>query len=210
MRKHTWIRKITLKILNYFIELHQEQITERLQSVCVCDSKSLCLDSVKIDNSSGEKERIRIGKNTYIRGTLFVAPHQGKIEIGEWSYVGENSKLLSMSSITIGDRVLVSHNVTIADSTSHSLDASERFEQTKRIFTKGHPRNKEELPGIKYGDVVIEDDVWINPGVIILKGVRIGARSVISAGAIVCSDVPPDSIFMNETVPKLKSLVDNV
>ena len=32
--------------------------------------------------------------------------------------------------------------------------------------------------------IVIEDDVWISFGVTVLKGVRIGAKSVISAGSI--------------------------
>jgi acetyltransferase-like isoleucine patch superfamily enzyme len=39
--------------------------------------------------------------------------------------------------------------------------------------------------------VTIEDDVWIGSNAIILPGVRIGKGSVIGAGSIVTSDIPP-------------------
>jgi acetyltransferase-like isoleucine patch superfamily enzyme len=35
--------------------------------------------------------------------------------------------------------------------------------------------------------------VWIGPNVTILKGVRVGARAWVEPGAVVVSDVPPDS-----------------
>jgi len=43
-------------------------------------------------------------------------------------------------------------------------------------------------------DVVIEDDVWVGCGAIILKGIRIGRGSVVAAGALVNRDVLPYSI----------------
>jgi len=41
---------------------------------------------------------------------------------------------------------------------------------------------------------VIEDDVWIGPGAVIVGGVRVGAGSRIMAHAIVLQDVPPQSM----------------
>ncbi len=43
-------------------------------------------------------------------------------------------------------------------------------------------------------DIILEDDVWIGSGVIILKGVRIGRGSIIAAGALVNKDIPPYAI----------------
>ena len=54
--------------------------------------------------------------------------------------------------------------------------------------------------------IVIEDDVWISFGVTVLKGVRIGAKSVISAGSIVTNDVPPGSIYRNKIEPIIEPL----
>jgi serine acetyltransferase len=44
------------------------------------------------------------------------------------------------------------------------------------------------------GYPVIEDDVLVGCGARILGPVRVGARSVIGANAVVLSDVPPDSV----------------
>ncbi len=48
--------------------------------------------------------------------------------------------------------------------------------------------------------IVLEDDVWLGMGVILLPGVRIGKGSVIGAGSIVRKDVPPLSIVSGEQV----------
>jgi acetyltransferase-like isoleucine patch superfamily enzyme len=42
---------------------------------------------------------------------------------------------------------------------------------------------------------MIEDDVFVGANAIILKGVHVGARSVIGAGAVVTlREIPPDSV----------------
>ncbi len=44
--------------------------------------------------------------------------------------------------------------------------------------------------------IVIEDNVWLAHGVTIRPGVRIGKNSAVSAGTVVVSDVPPDSLVI--------------
>ncbi len=43
-------------------------------------------------------------------------------------------------------------------------------------------------------EIVVEDDVWIGAGSIILPGRRIGRGSIVGAGAVVAHDVPPWSV----------------
>lgn len=42
---------------------------------------------------------------------------------------------------------------------------------------------------------IIEDDVWVGYGSIIMSGVRIGRGSIIASGAIVTKDIPPYQIY---------------
>ena len=44
------------------------------------------------------------------------------------------------------------------------------------------------------GGIVIDDDVWLGCGAIVLDGVRIGKGAVIGAGAVVTKDVPDGAI----------------
>ena len=51
--------------------------------------------------------------------------------------------------------------------------------------------NEEKIPT---APVIIDDDVWIGARCLILKGVHIGARSIIAAGSVVTNDIPADVI----------------
>ncbi len=44
--------------------------------------------------------------------------------------------------------------------------------------------------------IIIEDNVWLCTGSIILDGVKVGKGSVVGAGAIVTADIPPNSMAM--------------
>lgn len=50
------------------------------------------------------------------------------------------------------------------------------------------------MKNCKSKPIVIEDDVLIGTGSYILKGVHIGARTVIGAGSVVTKDIPADCI----------------
>ena len=90
-------------------------------------------------------------------------------------------------SIRLGRRVIVSYNVTIADSDFHPLDPEERKRDAMANAPEG---DKSRRPAIISKPVVIEDDVWIGIGAMILKGVQVGRGARIGAGAVVTRDVP--------------------
>jgi len=52
----------------------------------------------------------------------------------------------------------------------------------------------ERFEGVSKGDIIVDDDVWIGYGAIILSGVHIGQGAVVAAGAVVTNDVPPYAI----------------
>lgn len=54
------------------------------------------------------------------------------------------------------------------------------------------------------GPIIVEDDVWIGYGSIILSGVHIGKGAVIGAGSIVSKDIPPYAIYVRNRVIKYR------
>ncbi len=161
------------------------------RSITVTGDKVKFLIGAQIHNIYGARESIKIGSNTTILGQLLTFKHGGSIEIGEWCYVGEGTRVWSAEMIKIGDRVLVSHGVNIHDTNSHPIDPKLRHQHFVEISKKGHPKN---IDNIASSAVIIEDDAWIGCNSIIMKGVVIGRSSIVAAGSVVTKNVPPNSI----------------
>lgn len=159
----------------------------------------------RIINIGGIPSNIRLGEHCHVRGELLVFASGGQISIGDFGYVGPRSSIWSASKegISIGKRALISMDVAIHDTNSHSTDAGKRFAQTKEIIERGHLKDGSD---IKSAPVKIGDDVWIGFGATIMKGVTIGDRAIVGAKAIVRHDVPADGFVptpgSNETAAK--------
>lgn len=115
-----------------------------------------------------------------IKGCIVVNPH-ASIHIG--NNVGMSSpSIWAHTSIKIGNNVNIGGDCILLDSDAHSLDYIER-------------RNPfEDQANKKNAPITIEDDVLIGTRCIILKGVTIGARSIIGSGSIVTKSIPADCI----------------
>lgn len=146
--------------------------------------------------------RINVGAHSHIRGELLLFGHGGRISVGEYCYIGEQTRLWSGAEIKIGDRVLVAHHVTIMDNTTHPMNAQARHTQFRQIITTGQPRD------IDLGDrpVTIEDDAWIGCQCVIMRGVTIGAGAVVAAGSIVTRDVPAGMVVAGNPARVIRSV----
>ncbi|SIO45803.1 sugar O-acetyltransferase [Chitinophaga niabensis] len=98
-----------------------------------------------------------------------------EIRIGQNVFINQNCTFYDLGGLHIGDDVMIGPNVSII-TTGHPLEPSQR-----RAITIGKP-------------IVIERNVWIAAGAIIIGGVTIGENSVVAAGAVVTKDVPPNTL----------------
>lgn len=112
----------------------------------------------------------------------------GQIEIGD--HVGMSSVVISSRvGVKIGRHVMIGGNVRIFDHDYHALDPVIR-------------RGPEQAANIRAKPIVVGDDVFIGTNAMIMKGVSIGPRAIIGAGAVVRSDVAPDVVCAgNPAVP---------
>lgn len=200
------LKRRAISRLAMALDANRSTAPTQLDPNCTLATSARLLPEAVIENFRGARSDITVGANTYIRGRLLTYAHGGSISIGEWSYIGVRTEIWSMNSITIGNRVLISHGVNIHDGTGHSTDALERHTHFRNMIQHGHPRDPDELPGVLSAPIVIEDDAWISFGATVLRGVRIGAGSVIAAGSIVTTDVPPRMLYRNRMTPIIEPL----
>lgn len=172
--------------------LYQTKKSKLLQYSATFDSSTFIDIDGEISNSTADKSKITIGKNCIIRGHLQVFKHGGNIKIGDYCFVGLGSKIWSAKNISIGNRVLISHNVNIHDNNSHPLSSAERHQDFVHILRKGL-RDENNL---NEKDVIIGDDVWIGFNSTILKGVTIGKGAIIGACTLVDQNVPDFAVVV--------------
>ena len=116
-----------------------------------------------------------------------------RLTIGDHTGIS-GASIVCAKSITIGSFVNIGADCSIYDTDFHPL----AWEERRASANQARAARSEE--------VVIEDDVFVGARTIILKGVRIGARSVIGAGSIVASDIPPDTIAAGNPARPLRAI----
>lgn len=120
------------------------------------------------------------------------------LRLGNKSNICVNVKILNKSlkkdQIQIGNNCIVNPDCLL-DGRNGKIIIHDNVDIARGswIFTLEHDPHSD-YHSTKYGDVVIEEHVWIASRVTILPGVRIGKGSVIASGAVVTKDVPPMSI----------------
>jgi acetyltransferase-like isoleucine patch superfamily enzyme len=143
-------------------------------------------DSFKRFRSTRQPGLVFGDRATVYTWAEFNVEPEGQLLIGD-DAVLVGAVFMCAESIRIGNRVVISYNATIADSDFHPKDPELR----RLDAISNAPEGDRELrPIVIARPVVIEDDVRIGIGAIVLKGVRIGRGAIISAGAVVSHDVP--------------------
>lgn len=123
---------------------------------------------------------LHVGKNTRLW-----AP--SSLRIGKGVYIGKQVHI--EANCEIGDYCLLANRVSIVGRHDHNFSAV------------GFPMRYAPWVGSRRfpspfldEKVVIESDVWLGYGVIVLTGVTVGRGSVVAAGSVVNKDIPPYSI----------------
>ena len=156
------------------------------QMAKISDDALLGLDAWPI-NLREDPDRICIGPCSVVRGVIRVE-RDGEVHIADHCYIGDDTILSAHLGIVIEPDVLIAHGCQIFDNVTHPIDATDRAAHYRSILAgqsyDGH---------ISAAPILIEHNAWIGMNSIIMRGVRIGARSIVAAGSVVIDDVPPDT-----------------
>ncbi|MFO2972828.1 DapH/DapD/GlmU-related protein [Legionella pneumophila serogroup 10] len=110
-----------------------------------------------------------------------------EIRVGRNVIINQNCTFYDVGGLDIADDVMIGPNVNII-TTSHPLNPSKRH-----TTTIGKP-------------IVIERNVWIATGAIIIGGVTLGENSVVAAGSVVTKNVPPNTLVGGNPARVIRSI----
>jgi acetyltransferase-like isoleucine patch superfamily enzyme len=170
--------------------------------------KARCLSAERPD------ARISIGDHSVVYEHADIAAYgHAKISIGSHCIIGD-VRIYARAGVTIGARNVFSWNVFIQDFLPHPTDPVQRAEQLIAMTDHflpafdGHqpsaPRSNFDFPA---EPIELGDDLWFGAGCTILPGVKIGAGSIVAAGAVVTrGEYPARSILAGNPARVVKSL----
>lgn len=133
---------------------------------------------------------MRIAGRCTIFGPLIIRPVGGakQISIGKRTFLNTEIRFgCSRATITIGNHCQIGPRVSF-ETMNHT------------------PRHSGEKRGGTPENIVVEDEVWIGCGAIILPGVTIGRGAVVAAGAVVNRDVEPYTMVGGVPAKPIKTL----
>lgn len=175
--------KLSLKLfatcLNKIIRTF-EGVVDRLYSWFYTVQFKSCGNNFRIRTSAviRSPQNIIIGDNFLSVGQLYVYGNDGEIVIGDNVAVNTNVQIgASGGRIVLGNNVLIAPNVVIR-AADHGIKASELIIKQPHTF----------------GEIHVEDDVWIGSNAVITRDVTLGRGTVVAAGAVVTKSTEPYSI----------------
>jgi putative colanic acid biosynthesis acetyltransferase WcaF len=118
----------------------------------------------------------KVGRKVLLRPTARVT-YPWKVEIGDFSWIGDHVEIYSLDKITIGCHSVVS--------------------QRSYLCTGSHDINDTTFAYVT-APITIGDEVWIATDVFVAPGVTIGRGAVVGARSTVLNDVPAETVAFGE------------
>jgi putative colanic acid biosynthesis acetyltransferase WcaF len=106
-----------------------------------------------------------------------------KLEIGNYSWIGDGVELYNLDWIRIGDHVVISQD-------SYLCTGSHNF--TRKSFD------------IEVAPIIINDEAWVASQVFVGPGVTIGRGTVVGVRSLVLEDLPAEVVAHGQPVQILR------
>jgi acetyltransferase-like isoleucine patch superfamily enzyme len=124
------------------------------------------------------KGKVRFGRFVWIGDGTKIRCHEGVVEIGSKTVMGQECTISAYQRVRIGEQCVIADRAMFIDF-DHGVVEVER------------PIRKQ---GIYMRDVEVGSNVWIGYGACVLRGVRLGDNSIVGTNAVVTKDIPANSV----------------
>jgi acetyltransferase-like isoleucine patch superfamily enzyme len=108
--------------------------------------------------------------------------------------------------IQIGKNVFVNHACTFLDMGGITVEDDVLIGPKVNLITENHPLDVANRKAVASKPIVIKRNAWIGAAATILAGVTVGENAVVAAGAVVTSDVQPNTVVGGVPARLIKKL----
>jgi acetyltransferase-like isoleucine patch superfamily enzyme len=121
---------------------------------------------------------VRFGRFVWIGDGTKIRCHEGVVEIGAKTVMGQECTISAYKRVRIGEQCVIADRAMFIDF-DHGVVEVERPIRLQGIYKR---------------DVEVGNNVWIGYGACVLRGVSVGDNAVIGTNAVVTRDVPANAV----------------
>ena len=125
-----------------------------------------------------KRGKVRFGRFTWIGDRTKIRCHEGVVEIGAKTVIGQECTISAYRRIRIGQQCVIADRAMFIDF-DHGMVEVERPIRQQGIYMR---------------DVEVGSNVWVGYGACVLRDVRVGDNSVVGTNAVVTEDVPANAV----------------
>jgi acetyltransferase-like isoleucine patch superfamily enzyme len=132
----------------------------------------------RLELQIARRGEVRFGRFVWIGDGSKVRCHEGIVEIGSKTVIGQECTISAYQRVRIGEQCVIADRAMFIDF-DHGVVEVERPIRVQGIYKR---------------DVEVGSNVWIGYGACILRGVRVGDNSIVGTNSVVTKDVPANAV----------------
>src|SRR3954468_8414077 len=122
--------------------------------------------------------QIRFGRFVWIGDGSKIRCHEGEVEIGQKTVLGQECTISAYQHVRIGEQCVIADRAMFIDFDHGAIEVDRPVR----------------VQGIYKRDVDVGSNVWIGYNACILRGVRIGDNAIVGTNSVVTRDVPANAV----------------
>jgi len=141
-------------------------------------TEGLCFICPRVQLEIGRGATLRVGRWAWIGHGCKIRVHEGEVEIGAKTVMGQECTISAFQRVSIGRECILADRVMLIDF-DHGVTEVDRPIRLQGIYKR---------------DVHVGHNVWIGYGVCVLRGVTVGDNAVVGTNAVLTKDVPANAV----------------
>jgi acetyltransferase-like isoleucine patch superfamily enzyme len=125
-----------------------------------------------------KRATVRFGRFSWIGDGTKIRCHEGVVEIGEKTVMGQECTISAYKRVRIGEQCVIADRAMFIDF-DHGVVEVERPIRVQGIYKR---------------DCIVGSNVWIGYGACFLRGIRVGDNAIVGTNSVVTRDVPPNAV----------------